>query len=308
MASVDVIVPLYNTRLDYVRAAVESVVGQSFTDWRLVLVNDGSRPECTREVEQYLAGLNEPRVQYVHQENRGLPAARNAGIRASSSDWVAFLDSDDYWYPQRLERGLAAAAANPGADVIHSRWDVLAEESGRIAPARASLRNIQSLTAPQQFRALLQSNFIGVVTTLVRRSAAFGVGLFDESLRALEDKDFWLRLMLAGSRFVHLDESLCVYRVHATSMSRDVQRMATARMKLVQKLDAAVPSNPIIDANTWRGERRGMVRHINAEIAEEYLAQKRHWHALWYSCPWLSGVSRESSARMGRIAWHLLAR
>src|SRR5271165_6953801 len=106
MATVDVIIPAYNAA-KYLPKAIESVISQTFEDWHIVLVDDGSTDDTAAVVAPYRERLG-AKMSYIRQENRGLPAARNAAIRASSAELLALLDADDIWLPCRLEESVKA--------------------------------------------------------------------------------------------------------------------------------------------------------------------------------------------------------
>src|ERR1700761_3498976 len=112
MPTVDVIIPGYNAA-HFLPTAIDSVIAQSFEDWRIVLVDDGSKDDTAAVIAPYQARLGD-KLKYVYQENRGLPAARNTAIRNSDSEFLALLDADDVWLPFRLEESLKSFAGRPG--------------------------------------------------------------------------------------------------------------------------------------------------------------------------------------------------
>ena len=117
MPRVSVIIPTYN-RANMVGDAVQSVLEQSYADWELIVVDDGSQ-DNTRDV---LADYSDPRIRYIYQENRKLPGARNTGIRAGTGEYVAFLDSDDLFTPGKLERQVAVLDRSPDVGLVASGW------------------------------------------------------------------------------------------------------------------------------------------------------------------------------------------
>jgi GT2 family glycosyltransferase len=297
MAQVDVIIPYYNTPIAFMRQALESVRAQTFQEWCAIVVNDGSGTEQTQDLEALIESLKEQRIVYIKTENRGPPAARNTGIRASSAPYIALLDSDDAWYPKRLEVGIEVLKARPDVDVLHANCDRLLPD-GRIV--RRVPQHFPELWGGQidQFRRLLQSNFIAVPTVLGRRCALEDVGLFDEAFDALEDKELWLRMMLYGKRFWYLERRLALYRLHSTNMSKNVHKMACGRRRLIDKLNGMVCESQLLDENEWHERRRSMQEHMYHEIAEGWLDQDQPHRALWYSLPPYSGLS----ARAARLS------
>jgi glycosyltransferase involved in cell wall biosynthesis len=306
MAQVDVIIPVYNTPIDFVQQALRSVVEQTFSDWKAIVINDGSTEPYTAELERLIGQLGDPRITYLRTENRGLPAARNSAIRASDSPYIALLDADDVWYPARLQAGVEVLQTQSWVDVVHANNDVCQPDS-QLTPAKPRTVNPNSLSLQQQFARMLEGNYVCVLTALFRRTATDDAGLFDESFASLEDKEFWLRMMLHGKRFMFLDQVLGIYRLHASSMSRNVHKMAQGRTHLVDKLDRMLQERPLLDHQEWRCRRRNMIQHMYQEMAEEYLDKRCAWRALWYTLPFFSGLSGRNARLAVRCFYRAVA-
>jgi glycosyltransferase involved in cell wall biosynthesis len=116
---VSIIVPAYNAAA-YLPYAIDSVLAQTYQDWEIVIVDDGSTDNTRAVVDAYRSRLRD-RLQYIFQPNRGVSAARNHGIRAARGEFIALLDADDVWLPQRLELGVNALDADPAVGLVHSR-------------------------------------------------------------------------------------------------------------------------------------------------------------------------------------------
>ena len=204
------VIPVYNGA-HFLRKAVESVLQQTSPVDELVVLDDGST-DSTREVALSYGD----RVHYVYQPNRGLPAARNAGARAASCEWVAFLDCDDWWLPNKMERQRELLRANPDAILLYAdQWECdpagAMTYSSAIPPARLW---------PQ----LRTRNGMSSSVVMMRRDALFAVGGYNQSLNACEDWDLYTRLYPCG-RFAYQPEPLAVYRVAPGTMSTDSDRM-----------------------------------------------------------------------------------
>ncbi len=208
-----VIIPCYNHGA-FVGDAVASCHAQRDADVRIIIINDGSDDGFTPAACDVLAG---ERVRVIHQDNRGLPAARNRGLRESESEFVVFLDADDWLEPtfiSRLHGELAAARAGPEGDhVSHAYCQERLVELGtgiwRVPPWDPLLLMITNLHP---------------VTTLVRRECLEAVGGFDETMRGgYEDWDLWLKFAQRGWRGVRIAEPLFVWRRHShTTMVMEV--------------------------------------------------------------------------------------
>ena len=198
--SVSVVIPVYN-RADRIAKAVKSVLAQPYVDLEVIVADDGSTDAIEAAVKTLSA--EDPRVRLVRLEkNRGAQAARNAGIRTAKAEWVAFLDSDDYWLPASLELRLACAARE-GVEVVHSGCDIL-EEKGQIRryevpPIRGSV-----------YRTLLKAEGPVFPTLLVRKQALEKIGLLDEKIVAFQEWDTVIRLS-KFFRFGFVPESTFVY-------------------------------------------------------------------------------------------------
>lgn len=222
-AKIAVIVPAYNLG-GYVARAVESVLAQSFGDFELVVVDDGSKDETP----QVLAGIRDPRMRVVRQENAGLPAARNTGIRESTAPLVAFLDADDFYLPGMLEILGGFLAGHPEIGMVAGAVRYV-DETGRWIGAAQARRT------PLRLPELLFENPICVSGIVLRRSWLDRVGLFDESLRACEDYDLWLRLLAAGCRMAWVDHHVVAYRVRSGQMTSEAARMRKAIFAVLDK-------------------------------------------------------------------------
>ncbi len=203
-APVSAIVPLFNGRR-FIRAAVASIEAQQPPPREIVVVDDGSSDDGAA----LLGGIAGLRV--IRQENRGEAAARNRGIRESQAPFIAFLDQDDLWRPNKLAVQLAALQADPAIDVVYGRHRLFAEEG-------AGWFRRDLLDRP------LSARLPG--TLLLRRAAFERVGLFSEELRLGSDIDWLWRAGEAGLRFHALEQEVLLRRVHAGNASRDMAAFA----------------------------------------------------------------------------------
>ena len=210
---VSVIMPTYN-HARFIGKAVESVLGQSYPDLELIVVDNHSK-DATEEI---VRSFGDARVKYVKFFNNGVIAAsRNHGLRLAGGEFSAFIDSDDLWLPAKLEKQAAALGSDPGAAMVYSRYRTIAGEtvSGPVLPKDGRC------PGGEIFRDIYLRHFIACSGVLVRREVLDRTGFFDEApaLTAAEDTDLWLRVAAEGRILCASEEPLFLYRVHAGNAS-----------------------------------------------------------------------------------------
>ena len=183
---VSVLVPAYNAA-GYLRYALDSVLAQSYADWEIVLVDDGSTDDTGALVDSYRARLQD-KLRYIHQSNRGLPAARNSGIRAARGEFIALLDADDVWLPHRLERSIQALDAEPAAGLAHAKVRRIDAQGNVIGQLKVDSKYMSGHIARHIYT---RRAHIVCPTVTFRRRCLETAGWFDERMRATEDRDLW---------------------------------------------------------------------------------------------------------------------
>lgn len=223
---ITVIIPVYN-RARLVKRAVESVLAQTRPPERVIIVDDGS----TDNPAALMRDLgSDGRLRIITQENRGVAAARNTGIEASKTDWLAFLDSDDWWLPDKLDRQMAWHSANP--DYLISQTDEIWIRNGR----RVNPKKYHQKRQGDIFGVSLERCLISPSAVLINRFLIDEVGLFDPELPACEDYDLWLRIT---SRYpVGLIPEKLIVKTggHADQLSRKYWGMDRFRVAAIEKL------------------------------------------------------------------------
>lgn len=225
---VAIIIPLYNLRA-FVREAIESALAQTLvpSDLEIVVIDDGSTDGGGTVVQTY-----EPHIRYIRQDNRGLSAARNRGIRESCAPFLAFLDADDRFLPGKLAAQLAAFDAAPELGLVYTGFRYI-DAGGTPLPQRGWSREAGDL-----FPRLLRGNVIHPVQALVRREPVERAGAFDETLTSAEDWDLWLRLSRHGLTWGYVDQLLAEYRVRTDAMHENPERMCDNRLRVLHKVFA----------------------------------------------------------------------
>ncbi|MEI2689491.1 MAG: glycosyltransferase [Anaerolineae bacterium] len=225
---ISVIIPTYN-RADMLGDAIASVLAQTYADWELIVVDDGSTDDTGAVVARY----SDPRIRYIYQENRKLPGARNTGIRASTGEYIALLDSDDIFLPPKLQLQISAMENDPEVGLIASGWHEVDTQ-----------QRIMRTVCPWQFQPALDLNqwLLGCPfapsTVLVKRSWLMAAGLFDEDQHYVEDWDLWLRLAYAGCTMAWAPAVVCLYTIHEGNMVNNAARMTEGVLRLFDKFFA----------------------------------------------------------------------
>jgi glycosyltransferase involved in cell wall biosynthesis len=229
MPKVSVVIPAYNA-MTYLPETVESVLQQTFTDFEVLIIDDGS----SDHIKEWVAQLTDPRIKLISQINQGLPNARNTGIVHALGEYIAFLDADDLWKPTKLEKQVRCLDDNPSIGLVHT-WMVLVDEQ-----SQPTGRVITSNAEGEVWKQLVERNVIACPSVMVRRDCFDAVGMFDSTLRSIEDWDMWIRI---ASRypFAVINEPLAYYRQLANSMSKNCQVMEQAFHLVIEKAFAFAP-------------------------------------------------------------------
>jgi glycosyltransferase involved in cell wall biosynthesis len=178
---VSVIIPTFNRR-DYLPIALDSVLAQTYTDYEIVIIDDGSTDDTRDILAPY-----EQRIRYFYQENRGIAAARNRGIEEARGTCIALLDSDDYWLPGKLACQVEGLEENP-------QWGMVATRCSSISPDGRFRRHNRPGKSGWILTDLFKSNFIRTSSAMITRECLEQVGVFDTSLPECEEYDLWLRI------------------------------------------------------------------------------------------------------------------
>ena len=218
---VSVVIPCYN-QARFLGDAIESVLGQSYENFEVIVVDDGSTDE-TREVAGRYA-----RVECVSQENGGLAEARNAGLRASRGEYIVFLDADDRLMEKALEAGVESLESHPSCAFVYGRYKLIAADGSEIPSDE------RAVVETDHYIALLRGNPIGMHATVTyRRSVLESVGGFDARRKACEDYDLYLRITRNFSVKNH-PAVVAEYRQHEANMSRDHKLMMETSLSVLR--------------------------------------------------------------------------
>jgi glycosyl transferase family 2 len=230
---VSVIIPVWNAAA-FIGQTVKSVLAQTFRDYELFIVNDGS-PD-TAELEAALLPYRDS-LKYLPERHRGAAAARNAALRVATGTYVAFLDADDLWLPNYLEEQIAFLSARPDVDLVYADAKLTGDSplAGRTFMETAPSRGPVTLKSLLSLRCHVIAS--GVV---VRRSAVMDVGMFDESISRGHDFDLWVRLARRGARMAYQRRVLLQRHIHDSNLSGDAVSECERALAALRRIDASM--------------------------------------------------------------------
>ena len=231
MPIISVIIPAYNAELTILET-IASVQQQTLSDFELIVINDGS----TDKTLELLGTVQDPRLKIYSYSNGGLPVARNRGIYNAIGDFISFLDADDLWTSDKLEKQLAALQKHPEAGVAYSWTCNMAEKGDSFYPGQSV-----SFEGNVYAKLLVGGNFISSGSNcLIRRLAIESVGEFDFALRSCEDWDFYLRLA-ARWPFIVVPKHQILYRQSSGAMSSKIDVMEKYALIVLERAFKAAP-------------------------------------------------------------------
>jgi len=280
--AVSVIIPAYKAA-KYIAGALDSVLAQTFTDYEVIVINDGSpdTAELEAALEPYRA-----RITYLRQENRGVSGARNAGVRAARAEFIALLDSDDRWEPEFLASQIALLRGDPGLALVYADGIIF----GGTPDAGRRLMDVSPSEDVVTFESLVtRKSTVHSCTTVARRAAMIGAGLFDEAISVVEDTDLWLRMVKNGGSISYQRRLLGRYCRRPGSLSADVSKMIESYISVLEKIGqhpAVTPAERALIERQQANERASLDLYKGKDAlwrgdfagARKHLAQANmHW-------------------------------
>ena len=269
--SISVIIPTYN-RLSFLRKALISVSQQTHSILETIVVDDGSTDGTSRELSTEF-----PSVVWIKQENKGVSSARNLGILKARCSWIALLDSDDEWKPEKLERQIKCMKNQPASKACHTDEEWI-RNGNQVIPPKFLNKAPENLFARSLRRCLICPS-----SALIHREVFSEIGLFDESLPVCEDYDFWLRLLLLTEPAL-VDQKLVVkHGGHPDQLSTSVWGMDRFRIRSMEMLleNPNLPDNRRHEVWTALSEKceileNGFAKRNKPKEASEYSRKKEN--------------------------------
>ncbi|ABA20473.1 Glycosyl transferase, family 2 [Trichormus variabilis ATCC 29413] len=225
MPKVSVVIPAYNA-MPYLPETLDSVLRQTYNDFEVIVVNDGS----SDKTEEFISQILDPRIKLISQANQGLAGARNTGILNASGEYIAFLDADDIWEPTKLEKQVKVLDENPEVGLVYT-WVAYINEQGK-STGKIFKNQVEGYVWPQ----LTEHNIVECGSVAMVRQICFEkIGLFDRNLGSyVEDWDMWLRIATSYD-FKVVKEALVYYRQRSNSASKNWEAMAQSFAIVIEK-------------------------------------------------------------------------
>lgn len=260
---VSVVIPAYN-QAQFLRQAIDSVLAQTYRQFEIIVVDDGSTDETSSVATAY-----GDRVRYIHQENLGLAGARNTGIQNARSQLICLLDADDQWLPQYLEKMVDLFLEDRGAAVYYCCAQAI-DGDGKILP---QVFGCQAKQSGELLDILLRANFLIPSTVMMNYDSISPDDYFDVNFRRIQDRELWIRLLKQGHYFKGSSEILVNYRIHGESLSVDAQGGRQAAMALVVKHFGIDDQKPWL----WTSQKRRAYGGVYRYHVLNYVQRQNDW-------------------------------
>lgn len=247
---VSVVMPAYNSET-LISESIRSVLDQSYTNFELIVVNDGST-DATGEIVETFTNIDR-RIRLCELgQNRGLSFARNEGCRQAKGEFVAFLDSDDLWSKEKLWHQIQFHIKHPSVNISHTNFAAFDSRGTIKRPWKRLLEPISSKQG-NLYPRLCYKNTVGILTVMIKKELLVRIGLFDENLWTFEDQDLWIRVSKNGEYFGYINEVLGLYRISPGGLSKRTGKYKRAYKRFIYK---TLKNGEINTTEIWRNYYR----------------------------------------------------
>lgn len=287
---VSVIMPTYNSA-KFIGAAIESVINQTYSNFELIIIDDGSTDNTKEIIESY----NDSRIFYFYQDNMDKAIARNNGIKKASGKFICFLDSDDYYFPNKLTDQLTFLKNRPGIDLVVGNYIRVDETDVLI---RKNELNPNKFIGLKPF---LFGNPFPIHSSLIRSEYVKKIGGFDEKLKGGEDWDFHFRLALKGCKMEMIDTIVCAYRFQKNAVTKTNELYCKRMVEIVNNFFL----NSSLQSNMKRNEAEAKAR-VHYRLAARCLVADQIELGFQYLLKALKYDSNRDSCSFSKINYALI--
>jgi glycosyltransferase involved in cell wall biosynthesis len=287
-ALVTIVIPVFNPGT-FLERALASAAEQTEPRWHAIVVDDGGWEDLS-----WVEGFDR-RVHLIRQQNAGVSAARNAALRRADSDFVAFLDQDDLWYPRKLSAQLAVMIDHPQIGLVSTDFEIIDERGVIVSEGYRGYC--------QSYGELLRGNGIAASTVMIRRNVLDDVGMLNEAYRQADDWDLWLRIAHKHP-IMRLHEPLAGYRLHDSNVSRNYVRTLREGLMILKAHERkALIDHRVNDAVAAREGQKRLRRLVGSQAFDAFRVngQLRHlFYALRLAPRYTTGALARYAARVAQ--------
>ena len=270
LARVSVLIPVYKGEA-FIARAIESALSQTHPDVEIIVVNDGSPDNSSRVLAPYLL---RPNVRYIEKVNGGVASARNAGLAIATGQYVALLDQDDAWYPDKLARQVAVLNARPDVALVHGDVTYIGADN-EVLPHDP---HFPAKVEGRCFNQLFMANPVMACTAIFRRCVVDEVGRFDDGIAFSDDYDLWLRIARHHA-IAYIDEPLALYRIHGSNESRKIAGIVAATLQTLHKALRTTPDCRALVGDANIGLR---FAHLECVLSRFHFSNRRWLLFAWH--------------------------
>jgi glycosyltransferase involved in cell wall biosynthesis len=266
--AVSILMPVYNGS-KYIIKAIESALAQTYQNFELLVVNDGSTDNSKAIITSY---LDDSKIRYFEQQNAGVAAARNLALRHAKGKYIGFLDQDDLWLPDKLSTQIEFLEKNQELAFVHSRQGYIQADGSFIANYP---KDWVSDLHGNCFVELFKRNRIAVLTVLLRKNVIDEIGFFNEAVSRVDDYELWLRICRKYP-IGFQDEKLALYRCHETNASHDYVKMEQAELNALENF---YKKNKEVFMLMDKSTLNNRFSKLHTEVANGFFWQKHNYNS-----------------------------
>jgi len=262
---ISVIIPSYN-RAKFILKAIDSILNQSIQIDEIIIVDDGS----TDETKELVTSISNDHIKYIYQENKGVSNARNIGIKVAKNQWLCFLDSDDIWHENKIEKQINFHQKN--THIFFSHTDELWMFNNKII----NQKKHQQKPFGFCFEKNIPNTLIGASTVMIHKKVLEDIGYFDETLVACEDYDLWLKILLKYELGLINEKLITKIAGHENQLSFTTRLIDEYRISSLLKHKNSKYKDLILSEIVKKCNIliKGAIKHSNKEIEEKYTKLK----------------------------------